>query len=62
MRSTRRRVVRTLLAASLGGAFLFTGCNDTLRTTSENGIITTSQSLLTAFFQALIAVASQNSA
>jgi len=62
MRSARRRLVSALLVASLGSAFLFEGCNSTLRTTGENGIITTSQSLLTAFFQALIGVASQNSA
>lgn len=56
----RRRLTAVILAASLGSTFAFEGCNSTLRSTTEDGIISGSQSLLTAFFQALIGVASED--
>jgi hypothetical protein len=40
----------------------FGGCNPTLQSTVESGIIDTSTSLITSFFRALINVASENAA
>ncbi|MFN0137878.1 MAG: hypothetical protein ACKVS9_17375 [Phycisphaerae bacterium] len=56
----RRRLTATILAASLGTTLQLDGCNATLRSTTEDGIISGSQSLLTALFQALIGVAGED--
>lgn len=50
---TRSTIVRIALPAAF---LLLTGCNETLRTTVEDGIITSSTALLGSALQAVIAV------
>jgi hypothetical protein len=45
--------------AVLGTTFFLSGCDPTISSTVENGIITASNSLLTAWLQALITVIQQ---
>jgi hypothetical protein len=47
---------RSLAALLVGSSALLTGCDPTLRATVEQGIITSSTSLLTSFYQALLQV------
>ena len=56
MRNIKFRVLQWLAVATTGTAFFMNGCDSTLQTTVENGIITLSQSLLTVIFRALIAL------
>ena len=45
---------RWLALAAAGSTFFMSGCDPTLRTTVENGIITLSQSLLGSFLRVFI--------
>lgn len=55
---TRRvRFVRKAAVLALGSALILNGCDPTLRTTTENGIISASTAALGSFLQALVAVA-----
>lgn len=42
-----------VLSAGIAAMLLLTGCDEQLRTTIENGVITSSTSLLAAFLRAL---------
>ena len=46
-----------LLAAASGLLWLLCGCDPTIKATAENGLITVSQSFLTAFLQAAVQAA-----
>ncbi len=60
MQKAMRRIGGLCLALALSGAALFsTGCDPTLQAAVENGIITSSQSLLASILQAAIAVAGE---
>jgi hypothetical protein len=52
---------RRLALLTLSGTFFLGGCDPELRATVENGIINLSTSLLTAFLQAFIQLASEAS-
>lgn len=56
-RDGRFRWRQRFMWLALSGTLLLTGCDDTLRTTVENGIITSSTSFLSSLFQALLQVA-----
>lgn len=43
-----------LLLAATGGVYILSGCDPSIQTTVENGIISISTSLLASFFQAAI--------
>ena len=51
-----RRLIRFTMALS-GGLFLLNGCDPTIRSTVENGIITVTNSFITSLFQAGLQVA-----
>lgn len=55
-----RKLMRHMAIAALGSSFILEGCNSTLRTTTENGIISTSQSLLTVFLLSIVEVAQED--
>ncbi len=60
MRRMMQRGHLIRLAAMLsGGLFILGGCDPTLQATVENGIITTSNSLLASLFQAVLQVAAE---
>lgn len=51
---------RVMIWLTVGGmALQFAGCNTTVRTAAEDGIITASNSFLASFLQALIQVATE---
>lgn len=56
MRSLWQRVQWRVAVLSTGALLLLSGCDDELRTTIEDGVITSSSNLLTAFLGALITV------
>jgi len=51
-----------LVAAGGGIAFVFGGCDPTMKTAIENGVITASSSLLAAFLQAITQLMAQQAA
>lgn len=53
-----RRLIRFAMALS-GGLFFLSGCDPTIRSTVENGIITVSNSFITSLFQAGLQVAAE---
>lgn len=55
------RWVRAIVALS-GGAFILGGCDPTIQATVENGIITTTNSLLASLLQAVLQVATETQA
>ncbi|MCH7870945.1 MAG: hypothetical protein IID33_04525 [Planctomycetes bacterium] len=60
MRRTLKRGYLTRLAAMLsGGLFFLSGCDPTISSTIENGIITLSNSFLASLFQAGLQVATE---
>ncbi len=63
MRPRFSRFGAGVVAVALAAAALFsTGCDPTIQATVQNGIITSSQSLLSAFLQAVTAlIAEKNS-
>jgi hypothetical protein len=62
MRATREKI-RWLRLATLatGTAFFLEGCDPSVKTTIENGIINVANSLLTAFLQALVQLGAEAS-
>lgn len=48
---------RSLCTAVLSGSFILGGCDPTIQSTVEDGIISVSTALLGSFFQALLQVA-----
>lgn len=57
MRGTSVRIRRGAAATLIGSTFLLGGCDQQLRTTVENSVITVSNGLLTATFNALLQLA-----
>ena len=63
MRRTLQRGHLIRLAAALsGGLFFLSGCDPTIRSTVENGIITLSNSFLASLLQAGLQVATETGA
>ncbi len=55
MRTSQKRAAGGwLIVAVCGLALLVSGCDPTMQTTVENGIITTSQSLFASFLNAVV--------
>jgi hypothetical protein len=52
------RWIRAILVLG-GGAFILGGCDPTIQATVENGIITTTNSLLASLLQAALQVATE---
>lgn len=61
MRKFRLYGWRWLALATAGTTFFMSGCDPTLRTTVENGIITLSQSLLASLLRVFIDLAKEKS-
>lgn len=55
-RSVRMRA----MAGVAGSALLLGGCDPTIQTTVENGIITATNSLIASFFQAVLQLAQED--
>lgn len=56
----KSRFVRSALAAVLGMTFLFNGCDPTLRTTTENGLISVATAAWGSFLTALVQVVQED--
>ncbi len=57
---TRMMCYKAMAWLACGGVALqFSGCNTSVRTAAENGIISASNSFLASFLQALLQVASE---
>lgn len=56
LRTMKRKLARGVLAVASGTTLILGGCDPTIQTTVENGIINASTSFLTAFLQAVTQV------
>ena len=58
--TAKRTALRLMIALTMGTSLILGGCDPTIQATVENGIINTTTSFLTSFFQAVLQVYTQD--